>query len=71
MSDIFIISIFNFFTDNSGLITKENLQEVCKDAGIKFTQQELGDMIAEADLNGDGKVDESEFLRMMLQTNLF
>ncbi|XP_041377827.1 caltractin-like [Gigantopelta aegis] len=60
-----------FDSDNSGLISMENLRQACKEAGIKFTQQELEDMIAEADLNGDGKVDESEFLRMMLQTNLF
>jgi Ca2+-binding EF-hand superfamily protein len=28
-------------------------------------------MIEEADINGDGKVDQSEFIRIMLQTNLF
>jgi Ca2+-binding EF-hand superfamily protein len=32
---------------------------------------DLEEMIEEADINGDGKVDQSEFIRIMLQTNLF
>lgn len=43
----------------------------CEEAGIKFTQRELEEMIEEADINGDGRVDQSEFIRIMLQTNLF
>lgn len=38
---------------------------------MKFAQRDLEEMIEEADINGDGKVDQSEFIRIMLQTNLF
>ena len=49
----------------------DNLKKACEEAGIKFTQRELEEMIEEADINGDGKIDQSEFIRIMLQTNLF
>ena len=49
----------------------DNLKLACEEAGIKFTQKELEEMIEEADINGDGRVDQSEFIRIMLQTNLF
>lgn len=49
----------------------DNLKRACEDGGIKFAQKELEEMIEEADINGDGKVDQSEFIRIMLQTNLF
>lgn len=58
-------------TDKSGSISLDNLKMACEEAGIKFTQKELEEMIEEADINGDGRVDQSEFIRIMLQTNLF
>lgn len=67
-----ILKGFNMFDYNkTGAISLEGLKMACEDAGIKFTQKELEEMIEEADLNGDGKVDQSEFIRIMLQTNLF
>lgn len=62
-------SMFDF--DKSGSISLDNLKMACEEAGIKFTQKELEEMIEEADINGDGRVDQSEFIRIMLQTNLF
>ena len=38
---------------------------------MKFNEEELQEMLLEADLNGDGLVDEEEFIKVMLQTNLF
>ena len=57
--------------DGSGQISLGNLKRACQAAGIKFTQKELEEMLEEADVNGDGQVDQSEFIRIMLQTNLF
>ena len=34
--------------------------------GEKLTQEELDEMIKEADTNGDGQIDYSEFVRMMV-----
>lgn len=36
--------------------------------GVKVTDEELEQMIREADLDGDGQVNYEEFLRMMLAT---
>ncbi|XP_048257774.1 caltractin-like [Haliotis rufescens] len=67
-----ILKGFNTFdTDGSGAISQDNLRQACRDVGIKFTQKELQEMIEEADVNGDGVIDKEEFIRIMLQTNLF
>ncbi len=60
-----------YSTDNTGHITLDNLKRACKDAGVKFTDAELRDMIDEADRNGDNMVDLEEFTSIMLKTNLF
>ncbi|KAK0056433.1 caltractin [Biomphalaria pfeifferi] len=61
--------MFDF--DDAGSISIEKLKRACNLVGIKFTQKELEEMLEEADLNGDGKVDQTEFIQIMLQTNLF
>ncbi|KAK3737178.1 hypothetical protein RRG08_016482 [Elysia crispata] len=67
-----ILKGFQMFDyDGSGHISLEKLRRACTSAGIKFTQKELEEMMEEADVNGDGRVDQSEFIRIMLQTNLF
>lgn len=68
---LFLFFVYFDFADGSGHISVEKLQRACTLAGIKFTLQELEEMIEEADVNGDGHVDQSEFVRIMLQTNLF
>ncbi|XP_064630497.1 uncharacterized protein LOC135489198 [Lineus longissimus] len=57
--------------DNSSKITLENLKQATHETGVAFTEEDLKDMIMEADTNGDGVVDKDEFIRIMLQTNLF
>ncbi|KAK6175242.1 hypothetical protein SNE40_013747 [Patella caerulea] len=60
-----------FDIDETGSISIDNLRIACQDTGLKFTQKDLEEMIVEADINGDGLIDQSEFIRIMLQTNLF
>lgn len=47
-----------FDTDNTGLITKENLREVMEviNKKLEIDDNELENAIKEADTNGDGKV---------------
>ncbi|CAL1545279.1 unnamed protein product [Lymnaea stagnalis] len=67
-----IIKGFKMFDfDGEGSISLEKLKRACTLAEIKFTQKELEEMIEEADLDGNGCVDQSEFIQIMLQTNLF
>ena len=39
--------------------------------GVKLNEQELKEMIQEADKDGDNEVDQEEFVNIMLKTNLF
>ncbi|XP_045162842.1 uncharacterized protein LOC123527449 [Mercenaria mercenaria] len=67
-----ILKGFSMFDHmKKGSITYDDLQKSCEEAGIRFTERELEEMMEEADINGDGHVDQSEFIRIMLQTNLF
>ncbi|KAL8623734.1 hypothetical protein ACOMHN_040080 [Nucella lapillus] len=67
-----ILQGFQMFDyDKTGQISLDNLRMACQEAGIKFTQTELEEMVEEADVNGDGQIDQSEFIRIMMQTNLF
>merc|ERR1712051_567766 len=49
----------------------KNLKRVAKELGERMTDEELQEMIDEADRDGDGEVNEEEFLRIMKKTNLF
>lgn len=60
-----------FDLDKTGTISFENLKQVAHNLGEKFTDDELREMITEADLNKDGAVDESEFVRIMKKTDLW
>jgi Ca2+-binding EF-hand superfamily protein len=56
-----------FDLDGSGTITANELKQVLGKS--HDYQEEMWDkLIAEADLNGDGVIDLSEFTRMMLKT---
>ncbi|KAL4221634.1 hypothetical protein ACF0H5_019891 [Mactra antiquata] len=67
-----ILKGFSMFDHTKkGSITLDDLQKSCEESGIRFTERELEEMMEEADINGDGHVDQSEFIRIMLQTNLF
>ena len=47
-------------TDGSGKIGLRHLKQVCKDLGERLSEEDLQDMIDEADRDGDGEVSEDE-----------
>lgn len=45
-----------FDKNNDGLISSSELRRVMMNLGEKLTEEEVDDMIKEADMNGDGMV---------------
>ncbi|KAJ7419995.1 centrin-2 [Willisornis vidua] len=67
-----ILKAFKLFDDDeTGKISFRNLKRVARELGENPTDEELQEMIAEADRNGDGQVDEQEFLWLMKKTSLY
>ena len=60
-----------FDDDESGKISFKNLKRVAKELGENMTDDEIAEMIEEADRDGDGEIGEEEFMRIMRKTNLF
>ncbi len=57
--------------DETGKISFKNLKRVAKELGENMTDDEIQEMIEEADRDGDGEIGEEEFMRIMRKTNLF
>merc|ERR1719245_774840 len=67
-----ILKAFRLFDDDeTGFITLKNLRRVAKDIGENMSDEELQEMIDEADRDGDGQINEDEFLRIMQKTSLY
>nr|ACO10678.1 Caltractin [Caligus rogercresseyi] len=60
-----------FDEDSSGKITFKNLKATSSELGENMTEEELKEMIQEADKDGDGAVGEEEFLSIMKRANIF
>ncbi|XP_026423629.1 calmodulin-like protein 11 isoform X1 [Papaver somniferum] len=55
-----------FDKDQNGFISAPELRHVMINLGEKLTDEEVDQMIREADLDGDGQVNYEEFVRMMM-----
>jgi calmodulin len=66
-SEAELLEAFKVFDkDGNGFISAEELRHVMTNLGEKLTDEEVNEMIREADQDGDGQVDYSEFVKMML-----
>lgn len=64
-----LIEAFKVFDkDGNGFITSQELRHVMTNLGEKITQEEADGMIKEADLDGDGRIDYEEFVKMMMES---
>ncbi|XP_049767399.1 uncharacterized protein LOC126100809 [Schistocerca cancellata] len=67
-----ILKAFRLFDDDeTGKISFKNLKRVAKELGENITDEELQEMIDEADRDGDGEINQEEFLRIMKKTSLY
>eukprot|EP01022_Parablepharisma_sp_SALTPOND_P036389 TRINITY_DN98_c0_g1_i2.p9 TRINITY_DN98_c0_g1~~TRINITY_DN98_c0_g1_i2.p9 ORF type:complete len:193 (-),score=39.51 TRINITY_DN98_c0_g1_i2:2918-3496(-) len=60
-----------FDTEGRKQIGFKEIKRVAKELGESMTDEELNEMIAEADKDGDGEITEEDFIRIMKKTNLF
>jgi len=54
-----------FDKDGNGFISAAELRHVMTNLGEKLTDEEVDEMIREADIDGDGQVNYEEFVTMM------
>jgi centrin-1 len=67
-----MMKAFNLFNvDGSGKISFDNLKAVAERLGETISDDELREMIKEADVDRDGAVSASEFVRIMKKTDLW
>jgi len=50
-----------FDADGSGAITGEEIKKVCEALGVDASGAEVNELIAQADTDGDGKIQYEEF----------
>lgn len=62
-----LVEAFKVFDrDGNGLISAAELRHVMTNLGEKLTDDEVDEMIREADIDGDGHINYEEFVRMMM-----
>lgn len=62
-----LIEAFKVFDrDGNGLISAHELRFVMSTSGESLSEEDIEEMIREADENGDGYIDYEEFVRMMM-----
>ncbi|XP_012287292.1 caltractin [Orussus abietinus] len=67
-----ILKAFRLFDDDdTGKISFKNLKRVAGELGENLTDEELQEMIDEADRDGDGEISQEEFLHIMKKTCLY
>ncbi|VFQ65303.1 unnamed protein product [Cuscuta campestris] len=58
-----------FDKDQNGYISPTELRNVMINLGEKLSEEDVEEMIQEADLDGDGQVNFDEFVKMMMHTS--
>ena len=65
-----IMKMFDLFDEEGkGGISFQNLKNAALEIGESFTDEELREMITEADRDGDGMINREEFYRVMKKKN--
>lgn len=65
-SDEKILDVFKYYDkDGNGYVSARELRSIMTSLGELLTDQEVDELIREADANGDGQIDYDEFFRMM------
>ena len=58
-----------FRSNSAGIVTSE-LKHVMTNLGEKLSEEEVNEMINEADTDGDGQINYEEFVKMMNSTSM-
>merc|ERR1711977_817442 len=67
-----LLKAFTLFDDDeTGKISLKNLKRVAKELGETMSEEELNEVIAESDKDGDGELSVDEFLAVMKKNELF
>merc|ERR1712072_464935 len=66
-----MIKAFGLFDDDStGKITSKNLKRVAAELGETVSDEEIKEMLVMGDTDGDGEINQDEFIRIMQAVNL-
>merc|ERR1711918_217672 len=66
-----IIKAFGLFDDDgTGKITMKNLKRVAQELGESLSDDELKEMLVLGDTDGDGEINQDEFIKIMQAVNL-
>ena len=66
-----ILKVFRHFDDdNSGFLDAGKLRNMLEECFFNLDEQAITTMIAAADTDGDGKINEYEFMRLMKKVKL-
>ena len=66
-----MIKAFGLFDDDStGKISMKNLKRVAAELGETMSDDDLKEMMTMGDTDGDGEVNQDEFLKIMQAVNL-
>ncbi|KAL1188639.1 Calmodulin-related protein [Cardamine amara subsp. amara] len=60
-----------FDKDQNGFISAAELRHVMTNLGEKLTDEEVDEMIREADVDGDGQINYEEFVKVMMANNIW
>ncbi|UKK01874.1 calmodulin [Theileria orientalis] len=62
-----LIQAFKVFDrDGNGFISAQELRHVMTNLGERLTDEEVDEMLREADIDGDGKINYEEFVKLMV-----